>query len=141
MYDLLWNKTIILINSLVMTIVYFIPLYIVSPIIDDIFGPLDKNESIWTLSLEITTHILILALSWNLINVFVGFILKKVFMKLKLNKSNFNLIYNNLINGFVSSIILVGLQKNLMAKLRYISWDHPLKAIWDRMKLYSPIKF
>ena len=40
MYDLLWNKTIILINSLVMTIVYFIPLYIVSPIIDDIFGPL-----------------------------------------------------------------------------------------------------
>jgi len=89
------------------------PLLILSPIIDSFFGELDKTKSGLRLVVEIFCHILVLILLWRYLESFI--------------RTKFKL--NNEIPEFIQGIFLVGLQKNLIDKLNYITYKHPIRLI------------
>jgi len=94
-------------------IINFVPILIFSPLIDHFFGPLNKNKNDYEILLEIFSHILVLTMFWKYITVLV------------LNKFKHDENIQDLIQG----IVLVGLQKNLIDKLNYITYKNPLRLL------------
>lgn len=96
-------------------IINFVPILIFSPLIDHFFGPLNKNKNKndYEILLEIFLHILVLTMFWKYITV------------LLLNKFKHDENIQDLIQG----IVLVGLQKNLIDKLNYITYKNPLRLL------------
>ena len=104
--------------------IYLIILMIVSPFIDHAFTSLDedinKKENNFQILGEIILHIIIIAFVWYAINHYVPKYIELLFnFKIKeATKSSM---------GVVSSIVLIGLQKNLIDKLEYITLIHPFR--------------
>lgn len=94
-------------------IINFVPILIFSPLIDHYFGPLNKNKNDYEILLEIFLHILVLTMFWKYITVLI------------LNKFKHDENIQDLIQG----IVLVGLQKNLIDKLNYITYKNPLRLL------------
>jgi len=94
-------------------LIYFIPIFIISPIIDTFFGELDKTKGDIRILLEILIHTFVLII---LSKYFESFISKKI----EVDK---NILH------IVRGIILVGLQKNLIDKLNYITYKNPIRSI------------
>ena len=104
------------------SIVYLGVLIIIAPIIDNLFSSLredkDKKEKNIQIFFEIISQLILISLVWYYLHNF----LKKI-IETKLNikiKSATEYTIN-----FISSIAFVGLQKNLLDKLEYISVIHP----------------
>lgn len=106
----------------IFTIVYVSVLIIISPIIDNLFTSLeedlDKQENKLQIFLEIVIQLVLVSIIWYYLHQFLkGIIEKKLGFKIKYATEN-------AIN-FISSIALIGLQKNLLDKLEYITDIHP----------------
>ena len=104
--------------------IYLIILILVSPLIDHIFTSLDKDikekEDNFQILGEIILHIIIIAIFWYLINNYVPKYIENLF-KIKMKDATKSGI------AVVSSIALIGLQKNLIDKLEYITIIHPFR--------------
>lgn len=102
--------------------IYLIILMIISPIIDHFFTPLNesKNDNKLKILFEISLHIIMIAIVWHTINTYIPKYIEKIF-KFKIN----NVTKTGI--EIVSSIVLVGLQKNLIDKLEYITLTHPIR--------------
>tara|TARA_Y100000992_G_C20898024_1_gene319521 strand:+ start:218 stop:538 length:321 start_codon:yes stop_codon:yes gene_type:complete len=94
-------------------LLYLVPLFLISPIIDHLFGELNKSYSDIRILLEIIFHLTILI-------IFSVFIQKFIEKKFKTDKN---------IPDFIIPIVLIGLQKNLQDKLNYITYKHPIRLV------------
>ena len=94
-------------------LLYLVPLFLISPIIDHLFGELNKSYSDIRILLEIIFHLTILI-------IFFVFIKKFIEKKFKTDKN---------IPDFIIPIVLIGLQKNLQDKLNYITYKHPIRLV------------
>ena len=106
----------------IFNIVYVSILIIISPIIDNLFTSLeedlDKQENKLQIFLEIVIQLILVSIIWYYLHKFLkGTIETKLNFKIKSATEN-------AIN-FISSIALIGLQKNLLDKLEYITDIHP----------------
>jgi hypothetical protein len=103
---------------------YLIILIIVSPIIDHSFTSLDEDinmkETNFQILGEIILHIICITIVWYYINLFARKHLESIFdVSIKVaTKTAINV---------VSSVALIGLQKNLIEKLEYITLTHPFR--------------
>ena len=105
---------------LLLIIIIFI-LLIFAPLIDHLFYVDHKLEKISELKIFglIIIHIILLGI---LIYLFHYYIVKKYIKYFKLNDTYVKII------DLVISLILVGLQRNLIYKLRYLSSKHPIRS-------------
>ena len=103
---------------------YLLILITVSPMIDHIFTTLDEDmdqkENNFLIFGEIILHVIIITFVWYTINLHVGSYLETIF-DLKIKTATKTAI------NVVSSIALIGLQKNLIDKLEYITISHPFR--------------
>jgi hypothetical protein len=115
-------KDLIIFKIFVFTVVYVSVLIIISPIIDNLFSSLeedlDKKENKLQIFLEIVIQLVIVSVLWYYLHEFLRSTVEKIF-NLQIKSPTENAI------SFISSIALIGLQKNLLDKLEYITDIHP----------------
>ena len=70
--------------------------------------------------IEIIFHLIVISIVWYLLNTYLVLLLEKV-LNIKIKEATKTTV------GIVGSIALVGLQKNLIDKLKYISYEHPFR--------------
>uniref|UniRef100_A0A6C0F865 Uncharacterized protein n=1 Tax=viral metagenome TaxID=1070528 RepID=A0A6C0F865_9ZZZZ len=106
-------------NIAIYCTVYFLALMYISPIIDNMFTDLDtdveKEITTQRITIDIVCHLLVIM--WFLY--FVHLILKETMQKY----IPFGPYTNNSIN-IVCGLTLVGLQRNLIDKLKYITGEY-----------------
>jgi hypothetical protein len=107
---------------LIATVVYIIILFMIAPIIDHSFTPLDKTESNTQIMFEIISQIIVISLVWYIISEYII-----VNINNHLGVTGSKLLTK--VREVISAVIMVGLQKNLIAKLEYISLKHPIRFI------------
>ena len=104
------------------TVLYIIVLFIVSPILDHAFSPLDEQESNLEIMLEIISQIIAITIVW--------YIISEYFI-IKLN--NYLGLKDNKIIGkareVISAVIIVGLQTHLISKLEYLTHKRPFRFL------------
>ena len=114
----------ILIKLSIFSIVYLIVLLFISPMIDHFFTSLEEDklikESNFQILIEIISHLIVLIIAWYFLHKYLGKFLEDLLnVKIKeVTKSGIDL---------VSAIALIGLQKNLIDKLEYITIEHPFR--------------
>ena len=113
-------KTKTILNFIIIIIIYVTILKIFSPIIDHEFGHLDKNKSNIYIYISIISQIFIISIFWIFIHKFIKYILKR-YLNIKISEESKNII------DIISAIVLIGLQKNLIDKLEYITLEHPYR--------------
>ena len=106
------------------TIIYFLVLIIISPIIDHFFTTLEEDKAIkennFQILMEIILQLIVVIIIWYFLHGFLSKIIKK-YLKITMGvagKAGVDL---------VTAITLVGLQKNLIEKLEYITIEHPFR--------------
>lgn len=114
--DKLMENSIFLINYVIITSFYLVPLLMLSPYLDNLFGPLNKDRSYFYILRETTLHLIILVFFYVYKRKLIDYILKKIY-----KNTDFNLYYQDILLGFISSIILVGSQQNLITKIQYLN--------------------
>ena len=106
------------------TIIYLLLLIVVSPFIDHAFTSLDEDinmkENNFQILGEIILHVIVIAFVWYIINHYVPKYIGYLF-NIKIKEATKSAM------GVVSSIVLIGLQKNLIEKLEYITLTHPFR--------------
>ena len=105
---------------LLISLIYIILLIIISPVIDHIFTGLHPDESYLEIYGEIFSQLLFVVIIWYYFNIFIKFLLSTYF-KIKIKSSDEVAI------DIISAIIFVGLQNNLVIKLKYITKKHPIR--------------
>lgn len=105
----------------IVTVIVFIPLFILSPFVDHKFKTLDEdinqNKTRFQIMMQVMTHLVVLViLSYVVFRLFEHVIEK--YMKIKINK------YVHDGYEMVGAVVLVGLQRNLIEKLDYITSTH-----------------
>ena len=104
--------------------IYVIVLIGFSPTIDHLFTPLEEDKKRKETNLEILTeiilHIIVLSVSWYYLNKYLKTFLEHVF---NLNIKD----HTSTAIDFIAAIALVGLQKNLINKINYITIEHPFR--------------
>jgi len=105
--------------------IYVIVLIFIGPFIDHLFTSLEDDKAIkennFQILLEILIHIIVLTVSWYFLNKYLRQSLESL-LGVKIKDATKTAI------GFISAIALVGLQKNLIDKLKYISYEHPFRV-------------
>uniref|UniRef100_A0A6C0CG03 Uncharacterized protein n=1 Tax=viral metagenome TaxID=1070528 RepID=A0A6C0CG03_9ZZZZ len=104
------------------TVLYIIVLFIVSPVLDHAFSPLDKEESNLEIMLEIIGQIITLTIVWYIIS---EYFIVKLNNYLGLNG---NKIIDKARN-VITAVIMVGLQTHLVSKLEYLTHKHPFRFL------------
>lgn len=108
----------------VFSTVYIIILIFLAPFIDHLFTSLeddkDKQETNIQILIEIILHTIVLAISWYFLHKYLRQYLEKI-MNIKMKEATKTAI------DIVSAVALVGLQRNLIQKLKYISYEHPFR--------------
>lgn len=104
--------------------VYISVLIFISPFIDHLFTSLetdvDKKESNSQILIEIILHIIVLSITWYYVRNFMKHLLINIF-KFEVKEAAHTAI------DFVTALGLIGLQKNLIDKLEYITLQHPFR--------------
>ena len=104
--------------------VYVIVLIFISPVIDHLFTNMEedlhKNESDIEILSEIISQIIVISIAWYFLHGFLRVNLEKL-LNIKIKEGTKTAI------DFVSAVVLVGLQKNLIDKLSYITSSHPIR--------------
>ena len=105
--------------------VYIVVLIFISPFIDHLFTTLDQNkvekETNLQILIEIILHVIVLTITWYWINKYLKSFLEHI---LNVNIKD----HTKTAIDFMASVALVGLQKNLIDKLKYISFEHPFRV-------------
>lgn len=115
-----------ILKLIIFTIIYIVVLLILAPFIDHIFTSLkedeDKKESNIQILFEIIAHSILIVLLWYLSG--------KYFRELLENILNINMKgMTETAMEVLSGVILVGLQRNLIQKLEYITYEHPFRFV------------
>ena len=114
----------IIIRLCVFSTIYIIVLIFLAPFIDHMFTTLeedvDKKETNIQILVEIILHTIVLAISWYFLHKYLRKYLEN-FMNIKMKEATKTAI------DIISAIALVGLQRNLISKLKYISYEHPFR--------------
>ena len=104
--------------------VYIVVLIFISPFIDHLFTTLDHDKELketnMQILIEIILHVIVLTITWFWANKYLTQILEHI-LKVKIKEHTKTAI------DFMAAIALVGLQTNLIDKLRYVSIDHPFR--------------
>ena len=119
-----------IIKLIIFTIIYFIILLFLSPVIDHFFTTLDQDkliqESNFQILSEIILQLIVITIIWYLLHGFLSKYLENL-LNVKMGEATKSGI------DLVSAITLIGLQKNLIDKLEYITHEHPFR--WSDFKL------
>ena len=103
---------------------YVIVLIFVAPFIDHLFTSLEDDELIkennFQILGEIIAHVIVLTISWYFLHKYLNKILETL-LNIKIKEATKTGI------DFISAIALIGLQRNLIDKLEYISLEHPFR--------------
>ena len=106
------------------SVVYVLLLIFIAPFIDHFFTSLEEDkmlkENNFQILFEIIGHLIVISVIWYLLNTYLVLILEKL-LNIKIKEATKTTV------GIVGSIALVGLQKNLIDKLKYISYEHPFR--------------
>lgn len=104
--------------------VYVTVLIFASPTIDHLFTSLDQDKAIketnTQILIEIILHVIVLVIAWYTLHTFLKSFLEKA-LNVTVKEQTRTAI------DFISAIALVGLQKNLLDKLEYITIEHPFR--------------
>jgi len=108
----------------VFSTIYVVVLIFVSPMIDHMFSSLEEDEQLGENNIqilsEIITHVIVLAIAWFSLHKFLSHHLER-YVGLKMKEPT------RMAVDFISAIALVGLQSNLIDKLKYITTEHPFR--------------
>ena len=117
------DKTHLLINSIIITFFYIIPILVFSPYLDNLFDTIDTTKSFIYIIFEVIFHLLTLVFFYNFINKTVSYLVNIYYTTFGSgkHKNDFNLIQQDILANFISSIILVGSQKNLIHRISYLT--------------------
>ena len=110
---------------LVFIVLYEIFLIMFSPFIDHFFTTLDQDkllkETNTEILVEIISHIVVLTIAFLFLDVMIQMIIKGIKAK------NFEAYKTSA--ELLTAITLIGLQKNLINKLNYITHEHPFRFV------------
>ena len=110
----------------IFTTVYILILIFIAPAIDHLFTTLEedinKKESNIQILGEVIIHVIVLAILWYLLNKYLSKYLEKL-LKVKIKEQTLTAI------EIVTALALIGLQKNLIKKLEYITIKHPFRLL------------
>ena len=110
--------------------IYVIVLIFIAPFIDHLFTSLEDDKLIKETNLqiliEIILHVIILTIAWYWLHKSLRSFLEGL-LKIKIKEATQTAI------DFISALALIGLQKNLIDKLEYITIEHPFRIA----ELYS----
>ena len=110
--------------------IYVIVLIFLAPLIDHLFTSLEEDKAIeennFQILLEILIHIMVLTVSWYFLNKYLKHYLEKI-LGIKVKDATEKAL------DIASAVSLIGLQRNLLEKLEYITFEHPfrLKYLYD----------
>jgi hypothetical protein len=114
----------ILVRLSVFSSIYVIVLIFLAPLIDHSFTSLEEDklieESNYQILSEIILHVIVLTITWYFLHKYLSQLIEKL-LNVKMRDATRTAI------DFISAIALVGLQTNLIAKLRYITLEHPFR--------------
>jgi hypothetical protein len=100
-------------------------LIFVAPFIDHLFTSLEEDKAIeetnFQILSEIIAHVIVLTISWYFLYKYLNRFLESL-LNVKINDATKKAI------DFISAVALVGLQRNLINKLEYITFEHPFRA-------------
>ena len=106
------------------TSIYIIVLILFSPFIDHLFTTLEEDKKLkennFQILIEIILHVIVLSISWFYLNKYLKGFLENIFsVKIKAHTST--------AIDFIAAVALIGLQKNLIDKINYITIEHPFR--------------
>ncbi len=105
--------------------IYLMVLIAISPIIDHAFSELDEDiqshREKLAIFLEVLGHILVLTIVWFMIHRVLKHLMHRLF-KIKVYDDTEQAV------AIVASVVLVGLQTNLVEKIEYITGIHPIRS-------------
>jgi uncharacterized membrane protein YjfL (UPF0719 family) len=105
--------------------IYLIILIFLAPFIDHLFTSLDEDKGIkennYQILAEIIIHAMVLTVTWYFLHKYLSKFLESV-LDVKIKEATKSAI------DFISAIALVGLQRNLIDKLEYITFEHPFRV-------------
>ena len=114
----------------IFTTIYIVILIFLSPLIDHLFTTLEDDieskESNLQILMEIILHVIVIAIIWYALHNYIRVNVERV-LNIRMRETTKTAI------DIISAIALVGLQRNLINKLRYISYIHPFRIT----KFYS----
>ena len=114
----------ILVRLSVFSSIYVIVLIFLAPLMDHSFTSLEEDklikESNFQILSEIILHVIVLTITWYFLHKYLSQFLEKL-LNVKMKEATRTAI------DFISAIALVGLQTNLIDKLRYITLEHPFR--------------
>tara|TARA_B100000900_G_C20545816_1_gene702494 strand:- start:261 stop:641 length:381 start_codon:yes stop_codon:yes gene_type:complete len=114
-----------LIKFLIFVVLYEIFLILFSPIIDHSFTTLDQDkllkETNTEILVEIMTHIIVLTIVFLCLDKGIQIVIKGIGAK---NYSAYKTAAE-----LLTAVTLIGLQKNLIDKLNYITHEHPFREV------------
>ena len=104
--------------------IYVVVLIFVAPFIDHLFTSLEEDKLIeennYQILLEIIAHVIVLTITWHFLNKYMSHYLESL-LGVKIKDATKKAV------DFISAIALVGLQRNLIDKLEYITLEHPFR--------------
>ena len=116
----------ILIKLSLISTIYVVVLIFVSPIVDHFFTSLDEDKLIkennFQILSEIVLHVIVLTITWYFLHNSLKYVFTK-FLKINIRETTQTAI------DFITALALVGLQKNLIDKFRYITVEHPFRIV------------
>ena len=119
-----------ILKLIIITIIYFFILLFISPVIDHLFTTLDQDKAIQESNFqilgEIILQLIVITIIWYLLHGFLSKYLENL-LNVKMGEATKSGI------DLVSAITLIGLQKNLIDKLEYITHEQPFR--WSDFKL------
>jgi hypothetical protein len=105
--------------------IYLIILIFLAPFIDHLFTSLEEDKAIkennYQILSEIIIHAMVLTVTWYFLHKYLSKFLESV-LDVKIKEATKSAI------DFISAIALVGLQRNLIDKLEYITFEHPFRV-------------
>ena len=105
--------------------IYLIILIFLAPFIDHLFTSLEEDKAIkennYQILSEIIIHAMVLTVTWYFLHKYLSKFLESV-LGVKIKEATKSAI------DFISAIALVGLQRNLINKLEYITFEHPFRV-------------
>ena len=113
-----------IIKLIIFTIIYFFILLFISPIIDHFFTTIDQDKTIkesnFQILGEIILQLIVITIIWYLLHGYLSKYLENI-LNTEMGEATKAGI------DLVSAITLIGLQKNLIDKLEYITHEHPFR--------------
>ena len=112
------------IRILIVSTIYLMALLIIAPVIDHLFTTLDedlqKKNSNLQILFEILLQLVIICILWYYISNLLHYVIvDKINLKIKTPSKDSI--------GIIVSIAFVGLQKNLLDKINYLTFKHPIR--------------